>query len=107
MNKNIAILGLLAFALFIGSAYSDTGDEATTTATPPYCNGPGFVDADGDGICDNYGTGYCGGGGCGTGFVDEDGDGICDNAGQGCGGYGRGRGCGGGGCAYGRGPRGN
>ena len=40
---------------------------------------PGFVDADGDGICDNN----CGrGSGCGgMEFVDEDGDGVCDNIG--------------------------
>lgn len=57
--------------------------------------GAGFVDADGDGICDNYGTYGCG---MGAGYVDADGDGICDNYGTyGCGrgrggrGYGRGR----------------
>lgn len=32
-----------------------------------------FIDEDGDGICDNRGTG--------TGFVDADGDGVCDNQG--------------------------
>lgn len=55
--------------------------------------GAGFVDADGDGICDNYGTYGCG---MGAGYVDADGDGVCDNYGTyGCGrggrGYGRGR----------------
>ena len=59
----------------------------------------GYVDADGDGICDNRGTGACryvdaNGdgvcdncaavvvrtcGGCGLGYVDRNGDGICDN----------------------------
>lgn len=57
--------------------------------------GAGFVDADGDGICDNYGTYGCG---AGTGFVDADGDGICDNYGT----YGCGRGRGGRGCGRGR-----
>jgi hypothetical protein len=100
MDRKIALLGLLAFALFMGSAYSDPGDETTTAS---YCNGPGFVDADGDGVCDNYQAGVCPGGGCergngrGTGFVDEDGDGTCDYRGTACGG-----GCGRG---YGRGPR--
>ena len=54
--------------------------------------GAGYVDADGDGICDNYGTNGCG---LGAGYVDADGDGICDNYGtNGCGRGGRGRGCG-------------
>lgn len=39
--------------------------------------GSGYVDADGDGICDNRGTDGCG---WGSGYVDTDGDGICDNA---------------------------
>lgn len=39
-----------------------------------------YADADGDGICDNYGKGN------GAGYVDADGDGVCDN----CGGRGRG-----------------
>lgn len=38
--------------------------------------GANFIDEDGDGVCDNYGTGE------GTGFVDEDGDGVCDNCGS-------------------------
>lgn len=42
--------------------------------------GRNYVDADGDGVCDNYGN-Y--GNGCGRrsgcGYVDADGDGICDN----------------------------
>ena len=39
--------------------------------------GAGFVDEDGDGVCDNMGAGR------GAGFVDEDGDGVCDNMGAG------------------------
>lgn len=56
---------------------------------------PGFIDEDGDGICDNwqngggYGQGY--GNGAGRGFVDDNGDGICDNR-QNDGGYGQGNG---------------
>lgn len=39
------------------------------------------VDADGDGICDNYDPNRCpgGGNGMGGGFVDADNDGVCDN----------------------------
>ena len=39
--------------------------------------GAGFVDEDGDGVCDWYGSGR----GMGAGFVDEDGDGVCDHGG--------------------------
>ena len=54
----------------------------------------GFADADGDGVCDNYGAGGR--------FADTDGDGVCDNYGAGGGnrygknggkGCGRGKGC--------------
>ena len=77
----------------------------------------GFVDGDGDGVCDNFGThagrvqgadgAFGRGGGAGQGFVDADGDGVCDNRqnGAGCG-YGHGRGDGAGfghGCGRGHG----
>lgn len=74
---------------------------STTVSAACPMNGRNYVDADGDGICDNYGNGYgcqygygCGNGygrgngygngygrgyGCGGGYVDADGDGICDN----------------------------
>lgn len=39
--------------------------------------GRSFVDANGDGICDNRGTGR------GVCYVDADGDGVCDNYGAG------------------------
>lgn len=38
--------------------------------------GYGFIDADGDGICDNWNEDFCG---CGRGFVDANDDGVCDN----------------------------
>ena len=51
--------------------------------------GENFVDKDGDGVCDNIGSGN------GGYFVDKDGDGVCDNIGRGNGrqnnGKGRGR----------------
>lgn len=57
----------------------------------------GFVDADGDGVCDNC-NGLCQGSGmnqgagtssnasgtAGSGFVDENNDGVCDNRSDGC-----------------------
>lgn len=56
--------------------------------------GVGFVDEDGDGVCDNFGfgRGFGRGRGQGAGFVDEDGDGVCDYYGLGRGnGQGRGQ----------------
>ena len=66
------------------------------------CSGWNFVDADGDGVCDNWGSGNqrlrtpgCGLG-QGQGFIDADNEGVCDNwNGQGAGvqrGQGRGLG---------------
>ena len=96
-----ALLGILAAVAAL---------SVVTTAA--FAAGPGggrcFVDADGDGICDNAGTrcvyadadgdgvcdicgAYhrCGVAGAGGNFVDADGDGVCDNAascrGSGCG----------------------
>lgn len=45
--------------------------------------GQGFVDEDGDGVCDNAGTGRGPGRGYGPNFADEDGDGVCDHAASG------------------------
>jgi hypothetical protein len=58
----------------------------------------GFVDADGDGVCDNCGQGMGNPNAPRQNFVDEDGDGVCDNCGAGSGqgphgpGYGNGAG---------------
>lgn len=55
---------------------------------------PGYVDENGDGVCDNCTNGQ---GAC-PGYADADNDGICDNYGSGaCGtghGHGHGHGCG-------------
>ena len=63
---------------------NNTGDNGTYY----YCGeGCQFIDENGDGICDYYGTGNY----CGQYYVDENGDGICDNYGAGrC--YGRNQG---------------
>lgn len=42
---------------------------------------PNFVDANGDGICDNWSPEKCNGTGQGPNFVDADGDGVCDHKG--------------------------
>jgi hypothetical protein len=58
-------------------------NEAWSPRGPGQGHGPGFVDEDGDGVCDHAGTGPGLGQGHGPGFVDEDGDGVCDHAGNG------------------------
>lgn len=57
---------ILVLALAIPS-FAATGLNKSNTRS--------FVDADGDGVCDNYGTS--------RNFVDADGDGVCDNYGTG------------------------
>ena len=90
---------------------SGGGNGGTGVCANTACS---YVDANGDGICDNRGTGACryvdaNGDGvcdaCGNGachYVDADGDGVCDNYGQyagtGNGGGHHGGGCRGGGC---------
>lgn len=55
-----------------------------------YC-GPNCIDADGDGVCDNWENGGCPNGA--GGYVDADGDGVCDNWSEGvCPGNGQGAG---------------
>ncbi len=71
--------------------------QSTTTS-----QGTKFVDKDGDGLCDNFGTANqctakgqgkgCQGAGCGKGFVDANKDGLCDNAANRQGGKGQGKG---------------
>lgn len=53
-------------------------------ATVDQACGRAFVDADGGGVCDNFGSGRC------AGYVDADDDGVCDACGaeaNACGGY--------------------
>lgn len=52
------------------------------------CDGTNYVDADGDGVCDNMGSGT--NDGSGTNYVDADGDGVCDNMKSGTGNQSRG-----------------
>ncbi len=62
--------------------------SATEIAAKPM-HGKHYVDADGNGVCDNYGShghGYVMHSGHGKGYVDADGDGVCDNySSHGCG----------------------
>ena len=105
MKKNLIVGAALAVTLAFASAapvlateFRGQGNGCAQTGT---CqgNGAGYVDADGDGACDNAGSGVCQGNGNangnGAGYVDADGDGACDNAGSGvCQGNGNGSGVG-------------
>ncbi len=66
------VVALLAVTM-IGVALA----QGPEPGVPPFGQGAGFVDEDGDGVCDYAGTGQ--GMGHRHGFVDEDGDGVCDN----------------------------
>ena len=69
MRKIVA--GILATALL-----ATIGTVSAFAAEPAFYNSQRFADADGDGVCDNYGTR-----GSGQYFADADGDGVCDNYG--------------------------
>lgn len=61
----VLIVGLIVISMGLASAqYSQNKGYASAD----------FVDADGDGVCDNFGNR--------ANFVDENGDGICDNIGE-------------------------
>lgn len=109
-------LGILAASMVLSTG------TATTFAARTDC-GRYYVDANGDGICDNYDSskhncrftdknkdGICDNCGLashkkGQNFVDKDGDGICDNRGNGKGNGNRNGRKQGNGCHNGRGRR--
>jgi len=76
----LAVTALLALGVSLAAA-----QNLPTDTTPGTVPGLDFLDADGDGVCDNYGdndhTPMNMSRGNHTGFVDADGDGTCDNAG--------------------------
>jgi hypothetical protein len=102
--KKFAVIGLTLLAILVVgvslvAAQGPLGDDT------PVAPATSFIDEDGDGQCDLYGTDQAGTGGAGYGqysngaigadFVDEDGDGQCDlmdtgtiGQGQGFGAYG-------------------
>lgn len=77
MKKIVLTITALALILSAGtvSAFAAGPNNASAQPGCGYCSG--FVDTDGDGVCDNLGTRRS------YGFVDADGDGICDNLGNG------------------------
>ncbi len=62
----IVLMGLLVLTLVPAAVFAGYGSQQG--------QGIGYVDANGDGICDNHGSA------CGN-YVDANGDGVCDNAG--------------------------
>ena len=61
-----------------GRYYVDADGDGICDNTGSRCV---YVDANGDGICDNCGARHGHWAGCGGAFVDADGDGVCDNCG--------------------------
>lgn len=103
---------VMAFALLLalGVMFSDAALAQQKGTGTPKGNGQYFVDQDGDGICDNFGsrTGQKMGGGKGKGYGVKDGSGTGVGPKDGTG-YGAGRGagvCGGTGVCDGTGPKG-
>ena len=104
MKMKKGLLGILAAALVLtvvttgamaagGSWHhgAGTGSGASGSCRAGTCQ---YVDADGDGVCDNCGTacryvdadgdGVCDNRGTACRYVDADGDGVCDNRGAAC-----------------------
>ncbi len=76
----LSMAGTAVFAAGRGNEFgqNNSGTRMNCGRNCIYTNcGAGFVDENGDGTCDNYGT-YGTNKGTG-GFIDVDGDGICDN----------------------------
>lgn len=103
MKKLLTGIAMMTLVFSIGSIDASAASNAkakkaaVTTNICDYCGAScEFVDADGDGICDNYISGKSG---RGRFYVDADGDGVCDNAANGsCPRNGKGRGRGRGRC---------
>ena len=62
-----------------GRNYVDANGDGICDNRGNYCR---FVDTDGDGVCDYHGSSCW--------YTDTNGDGVCDNYGTGCHGQGRG-----------------
>ena len=80
MKRSLTLSAILAVSVFLViSAFVSADDEVVSGNQ----NRLSFIDADGDGVCDNSGKALGSGKGWSkknrTNFVDEDGDGVCDN----------------------------
>ncbi len=67
----IMFAAMLVIGLFNMTGFASAQDSNTAPTT-------GFIDADGDGVCDNAGD--CPNKERAGGYVDADNDGVCDNA---------------------------
>lgn len=75
------MIGFAAAALTAGLSMTTVlAQNSKETAVQQSPAVSAFVDENGDGICDNAGSGQCRGNG--QGYVDANNDGICDNAGN-------------------------
>jgi hypothetical protein len=83
--KRYFLIGLALVTILALNISFAVAQDTEPDPVPPNSNGVNFVDDNGDGICDNCGSGSRGAmnGNQGANFVDEDGDGICDNCGTG------------------------
>ncbi len=80
MRHQKSIAFLLALAVSTLAAANMALAEEAPAAPVEETTGPSFVDADGDGVCDNSAKdGKAMNRGRGKRFVDEDGDGVCDS----------------------------
>ena len=85
MKKGLAICIALVLALGLcATAALAVGGHHGAGTAETWSRGWNYVDADGDGVCDNLGTGCAG---QGRYCVDADSDGVCDNLGTGCTGH--------------------
>lgn len=84
MMKKLIAMVLAVFVLSTAALAHGHGGRGGYGARTCRSTGVCYTDADGDGVCDNWGTGTCG---MGRAYVDADGDGVCDHYGTGdCGG---------------------
>lgn len=74
------VLTIGATTAFASGMHNGYGSAIRLSSTAQTSSCPNYVDADGDGLCDNCGGshGNCQTGSC-SNYVDADGDGLCDN----------------------------
>ena len=77
--RRIAVLATVMVSVFAVSVTAYAASPAGYHHQSCAVSGCAFVDADGNGYCDNWGTNCA--------YVDADGDGICDNRPMSCTGY--------------------
>lgn len=76
--RKILVLTVIALTLAIfGTELMAQGGKGKGKSNAPKTN---WVDANGDGVCDNVGTAGTNNGAVRPNYIDADGDGICDNA---------------------------